>query len=157
MSPPPPAQIWYICPPHLYLIGLIGFYLFFRWFIHSPNIWYIFSIRNLRLISVLCPQFNEISQSESRNRGIVGFWHCVGRYNNDTHVCDTKHSFSGAIVIVDCFTKDISDLTDVAPLCSLTVQSHDPHRYRPAGQPRSKKINQPRLSLAFIFFLCLWY
>ena len=50
-------------------------------------------------------------------------------------------------------------MTDVEPLCSLTVQSLDPHRSSPqqSGQRRSQNmVTNFVLCLSFIFFFCLF-
>ena len=57
------------------------------------------------------------------------------------------------------FDQGYSDVTDVEPLCSLTVQSLDPHRSSPqqSGQRRSQNmVTNFVLCLSFIFFFCLF-
>ena len=51
------------------------------------------------------------------------------------------------------FYQGYSDLTDVAPLSSLTVQSHDSH-YQSSGQPRSKTLLcSPQSTFFFLYLL----
>ena len=50
------------------------------------------------------------------------------------------------------FYQGYSDLTDVAPLSSLTVQSHDSH-YQSSGQPRSKTLLCSPQSVFFFLYL----
>lgn len=51
------------------------------------------------------------------------------------------------------FYQGYSDVTDVAPLSSLTVQSHDSH-YQSSGQPRSKTLLcSPQSAFFFLYHL----
>ena len=119
-------------------------------FVHE--IYTLFQLGIYVLISVL---WTKSLCLKVETEGLLASALCCGY--NKTHMWSIQ-PFCRAIVSW-LFDQGYSDVTDVEPLCSLTVQSHDPHRRSP-----SSRVNVGHktwitnfvlrcLSSSFIFFL----